>query len=314
MPLDPKCQILLDMFAGVPKSDFDTLDAATYRQMMDNPMPAPKADVAHVEDVRIPVGDGMIGARIYHPRPGAVLPGLVFYHGGGFVIGTLDTHDGLCRALARAADCAVVSVDYRLAPEHPFPTPVEDAYAAKQWVAANASDLGLDPGRIAVGGDSAGGNLAAVVAQLSAARGSAPLVHQLLFYPVTDCSFDTSSYRDNAEGYFLTAEMMRWFWRQYVGELGRGLDPLASPLRAEISSDLAPATVVTAEYDPLRDEGEAYAARLREAGIPVTLRRFDGVIHGFASMLGVVDQADEAVRFGANALRKAFAEEAIAVV
>jgi acetyl esterase len=197
-------------------------------------------------------------------------------------------------------------VDYRLAPEHVYPAAVDDAYAATQWVATNAHLLKIDPQRIAVAGDSAGGNLAAVVAIIARDKGTPKLCHQLLTYPVTDMAFRSESYVTNGEGYFLTKDMMAWFGRQYVPADHDVEDPLLSPLYAKDLSGLPPATVITAEYDPLRDEGEAFAKRLSEAGVETKLIRYDGVIHGFFSMNGAIDQADEAHAFAAGELRKAF--------
>jgi acetyl esterase len=262
--------------------------------------------VAAVEDRRLAGPGGELPVRVYRPPGTGPFPALVYLHGGGWVLGGLDTHDGTCRALARAVPCVVVSVDYRLAPEHPFPCAAEDAWAATRHVAANAAAFGAEPGRIAVGGDSAGGNLAAVVALMARDRGGPSLVHQLLVYPVIDAAMDTPSYRENAEGYFLTADAMAWFWGHYVPDPAARRNPYASPLRAADLAGVAPAQVLTAEFDPLRDEGETYAARLRAAGVPVTLRRFDGMIHGFFSMTGSLDQAAVAVEEAAVGLRAAF--------
>jgi acetyl esterase len=235
-----------------------------------------------------------------------VLPLLVFFHGGGFVIGDIDTHDATCRGLAKAAHCIVVSVDYRLAPEHPFPAAPEDCYAATVWVADNAASLGGDGARLAVGGDSAGGNLAAVVALMARDRGGPALTHQLLIYPVIDHNFDTASYVENGRGYLLSREMMMWFWGLYLEDAGDGSKPYASPIRAEDLSGLAAATIISAEFDPLRDEGEAYARRLGDADVAVTARRYDGMVHGFFAMTAVLDRAREAVAFAAAELRRAW--------
>ncbi len=232
---------------------------------------------------------------------------LVFFHGGGWVIGDLETPDGTCRALANRAGCVVVSVDYRLAPENKFPAAPQDTYAATQWVAANAASIHVDPARIAVGGDSAGGNLAAVTAQMARDRGGPRLVFQLLVYPVIDGACDTASYRDNAEGYLLTKDMMRWFWNHYVRDAEDLFNPIASPLRARSLKGLPPALVQTAEFDPLRDEGEAYAAQLKQAGVPVRLTRYNGMIHGFFGMASVMDRAKTAIDEAGAALRSAFA-------
>ena len=266
----------------------------------------PPEAVARVEDRRVPGSVGEIPVRIYTPEGSAPFPVLVYFHGGGWVIGNLDTHDAVCRLLANRAGCLVVSVDYRLAPEDPYPAAAEDAYAATRWVAAHAATLGGDAGRIAVGGDSAGGNLTAVVALMARDRGGPPLVHQLLVYPVTDAPGDNASYRDNGAGYLLTAEMMRWFWGHYTaGETSRR-DAFLSPLHARDLRGLPPALVITAEFDPLRDEGEAYAERLRAAGVAVRCSRYPGMIHGFFGMTALLDRAREAIDEAASALRAAF--------
>jgi acetyl esterase len=244
--------------------------------------------------------------RIYTPEGAPPHPLLVFFHGGGFVICNVDSHDGTCRLLCNGAGCLVVSVDYRLAPEAKFPAAPEDCYAATCWAAENAAALGADPQRLAVAGDSAGGNLAAVVPLMARERGGPELAHQLLVYPVTNHAFDTPSYQEHAEGGLLSRKMMIWFWQHYLEKPEDGQNPLASPLRASDLRGLPSATVITAEYDPVRDEGEAYAARLREAGVPTVLTRYDGMMHGFFSMSGFIDRAEEAVSQAAEALRNAF--------
>jgi acetyl esterase len=231
---------------------------------------------------------------------------LVYFHGGGWVIGSLDTHDNSCRTLANSTGAIVVSIDYRLAPEHKFPAPLEDCYAAASWVVANAASLGGDAERVAIGGDSAGGNLTAAVALMARDKGGPRFTHQLLVYPVTDAACDTRSYVENAEGYFLTKVSMLWFWNHYLRERLDGENPYASPLRAEDLKGLPPATVLTAEYDPLRDEGEQYGARLKEAGVPTRITRYDGMIHGFFGMGDVLPQAKDAMREAAAALRQSF--------
>jgi acetyl esterase len=229
----------------------------------------------------------------------------VYFHGGGFVMCSLDSHDGICRSLANAAGCVVVSVDYRLAPEHPYPAAPEDCYAATQWVAKNGAELAIDVTRLAIGGDSAGGNLTAVTALLARDRDGPSLRFQLLIYPVTDCAFDTASYQENAEGYMLTTGMMRWFWEKYLTDPVQGSEAYASPLRAANLANLPPGLCITAGYDPLRDEGEAYAARLREAGIAVRTSRYPGMFHGFLSMTAQLDTAREAMAEAGAALRAA---------
>ncbi|WP_207369128.1 alpha/beta hydrolase [Heyndrickxia faecalis] len=266
---------------------------------------APEA-VQKVENRTIPIEGAEIAVRIYTPEGEGPFPVLVYYHGGGWVIGNLETVDVPCRMLANRAGCIVVSVDYRLAPEHKFPTAAEDAYAAVQWVAEHAVEIGADPGRIAVGGDSAGGNLAAVVSLMAREQGGPSLAYQMLFYPVTNHSYDTDSYRENAEGYFLTKNTMIWFWNHYLRDEMDGQHPYASPLLAEDLSGLPPALVITAGFDPLRDEGEAYAERLKAAGVPVEATRYDGMIHGFIWMPGVLAASRDAINRAANALKEAF--------
>ena len=308
MPLHPQAEKLLSLLQGALPRDPAVLSPAALRAGYRALVAGRRGpEVEKVEDRRIPGPGGEIPVRLYRPRTRGPLPLLVFLHGGGFVVCDLDTHDPLCRLLANAVGCAVLSVDYRLAPEAKFPAAPEDCYAATCWAAENARALGTDPSRIAVAGDSAGGNLAAVVAQQVRDRSGPDLVHQLLIYPVTHHAFDTLSYRENAEGYFLTRGMMEWFWNHYLEKPEHGRDPLASPLVAEDVSGLAPATVVTAEFDPLRDEGEAYAERLRAAGVPVELQRYDGMFHGFFAMTEMLDTAREAMEHAAGRLRAAFA-------
>jgi acetyl esterase len=254
--------------------------------------------VAHVEDREMSGPNGDIPVRIYIPHGQPPLPVLVYLHGGGWVIGNLDTADQFCRLIANAAGCLVVSVNYRHAPEHRFPLPAEDAYAATLWTSRHATTFDGDAARLAVGGHSAGANLAAVVALMARDRGAPSLTYQLLVVPVIDHTFETDSYRENAEGYGLTADAMRWFWSHYLREKADGDHPYASPLRAPGLRGLPPAFVATAEFDPLRDEGEAYAARLAADGVPTTQKRYKGMIHGF---LGPQANADMA-----EALRNAF--------
>ena len=261
--------------------------------------------MAEVTERTIPGPATALPIRVYRPSIGAVLPGLVWYHGGGWVFGDLDMSDGTCRALANAAECVVVSVDYRLAPETPFPGAVDDAYAAVDWVAEHADQLGIDPDRIAVGGDSAGGNLAAAVCLIARERGRPAICHQVLVYPVTDHRLETESYQTNGQGYLLTRTSMEWFWGHYLGDQDRA-HPLASPLLADSLAMLPSATVVTAEFDPLRDEGEAYGERLRGAGILTTITRYHGMIHGFFGMADVIQAGRTARAQVAEELRVAF--------
>lgn len=237
--------------------------------------------VADVRDVAIGAAPGAAAVRVYRPGTEGSLPALVWYHGGGWTVGSLQTHDSLCRALAAGGPCCVVSVGYRLAPEYRFPAAVEDAWAGLSWTVDNSTQLGVDPGRIAVGGDSAGGNLAAVMA-LRARDEGVPIALQTLVYPVTDADFERESYREHADGLNLTRARMRWYWQQYMGEADPR-DPRAAPLHARLGG-VAPALVQIAEYDVLRSEGDAYARRLAEAGVPVTLTCYRGMLHGFLQM------------------------------
>ena len=307
MPLHPQAEKFLSLLQDALPRDPAVLSPKALREGYRALVAGRRGpEVARVEDRRIPGPAGEVPVRLYRPRPSGSLPLLVFLHGGGFVVCDLDTHDPLCRLLANAVDCAVLSVDYRLAPEAKFPAAPEDCYAATCWAVENARALGADPSRIAVAGDSAGGNLAAVVAQLARDRSGPKLAHQLLIYPVTNHAFDTPSYRENAEGYFLTRAMMQWFWDHYLERPEQGRDPLASPLLAKELSGVAPATVITAEFDPLRDEGEAYAERLRVAGVPVELQCYDGMFHGFFAMTEMLDTARDAMEHAAGRLRAAF--------
>jgi acetyl esterase len=309
MPVDPQAQAILDQIAeaGLPQSSDLSVDEARRmmieRRKLVNAAPDP---VGRVENRAIPGPGGEIPIRVYAPSGAGPFPILVYFHGGGWVLGTLDTHDALCRALTNAAECVVMSVEYRLAPEHKFPAAAEDAYAATRWAASNGDALGADGSRLAVGGDSAGGNLAAAVTLMARDRGGPPLTHQLLIYPVTDRSFETRSYRDNADGYMLSRGDMIWFWDHYLSDEADADNPYASPLRAEDLRNLPSATVITAEYDPLRDEGEAYAARLREAGVSVESTCYPGMIHGFLANLAVIDAGKQAVRASGQALSAAF--------
>jgi acetyl esterase len=258
------------------------------------------------EDRTVPGPAGEIPVRVYGAGEEPA-PVLVYLHGGGWVVGSIVSHDGVCATLARLSGCVVVSVEYRLAPEHPFPAALDDAWAATQWVAEHAGEIGGLGDRLAVGGDSSGGNLAAVCA-LRARDAGIPVALQLLVYPVCDADPDRPSWREFGHGYFLTREVMLAFWQAYIPE-GEGdrFHPDASPLRAADVAGVAPAFVLTAEYDVLRDEGEAYAERLREVGVPVALHRYDGMIHGFYRLPGMIDRANDALAESAVALREAFA-------
>jgi acetyl esterase len=254
----------------------------------------------------LPASSGHVAVRIYRPSTtGGSKPVLLYFHGGGWTTGSLNTHDAPCRALARRADCLVVAVDYRLAPEHPFPAGLEDCWAATQWVVHNAGQIGGDSRAIAVGGDSAGGNLAAVVAIRARDRG-VRLALQMLVYPNTDCCLDTASCIANAEGYGLTLSAVSAYWDLYLPEQERRCDPEASPLRAADLRGVAPAWVMVCEYDPLRDEGVAYAEKLRESGVPLILREYEGVIHGIFRLAAYIDDGNQALDDAAAVLASAF--------
>lgn len=300
--IDPALQQIAAVMAAGASALPQPVTAAGLRAAFDVPMPLPPVEVATVRDVTLAGADGPIAARLYHPRPSTRLPVAVMMHGGGWVVGTLDTHDGLARALAHAAGCAVVSLAYRLAPEHPFPAGLDDCRAAIADLPAHAEDFAIDADRYAVVGDSAGGNLAAAVALALAGRPGAPAA-QVLFYPVIDCRFDTPSYRGAPAEGLLTEAMMRWFWQQYLGDAEPG--PLAAPIRAESLAGVAPATVILAGNDPLHDEGLAYARALQAAGVATDVHDFSGAIHGFASFVGLAPIAGEAVALAAAGLRLA---------
>src|SRR5262245_7345711 len=309
MPLDPAVRTFLDQLVamGLPAFETQTVEQARAAIRMMSQSGPPGEPVDHVEDRHVPGPAGSIPVRVYAPAGRRPAPALVYFHGGGWVIGGIDTHDGLCRQLANRAGATVVSVDYRLAPEPKFPAAVADCFAATRWVADNAAALGIDPARLAIGGDSAGGNLTAVVAQLARDRGGPRLRHQVLIYPATDPVMDYPSHAENASGYLLTREAMAWFYGHYLRTPADRTDPLAAPLRARDLAGLPPALVITAEFDPLRDEGEAYARRLEAAGVPTTLTRYDGMIHGFVGLTGFFEQARTAVDHIAGSLRSAFA-------
>jgi acetyl esterase len=309
MTLDPEIRALLEQQAasGAPPAHALSVQAARQAHLASAAaLGGRPVEVAAVADRSAPGPAGELPLRVYTPRGAAPFPIVVFFHGGGWVVGTLDSFDPLCRALAAAVPAVVVSVDYRLAPEHRFPAAVEDAYAATAWASRHAADLGGAQHRLAVAGESAGGNLAAVVALGARDRGGPPIAFQLLVYPITDAAMDTASYKEMAEGYGLEAATMRWYWDHYLGGAD-GARPDASPLRAAFFGGLPPALVITAEHDVLRDEGEAYAERLRAAGVPARVRRWPGMAHGFLRWRAVTPAADRALQEAAAALREALA-------
>ncbi len=306
MPLDPQAKAVIDQLAALGMAPLHTLTPDEARaQMLARRAAIPVEPVAKIQDLAAAGPAGPIPLRAYTPEGSGPFPVVVYFHGGGWVVGNIESHDGTCRSLANASGCIVVSVEYRLAPEHKFPAATDDAYAAARWVSENADGFGGNADRLAVAGDSAGGNLAAVVSLMARDRGGPRIAFQLLVYPVTDFNLDTQSYMDNAEGYFLTRQGMDWFWKHYLSEPSEGSHPHASPLQAESLSGLPPALVITAEYDPLRDEGEAYAERLKAAGVSADCTRYPGMIHGFFGMSQVLDKANDAIREAGDALRSA---------
>ena len=315
MPVDPQVQQIIDALAA---SEFEPIQELSpeagrtqYERMVKARGIAP-APVAAVVDRAIPGPAGELPVRIYRPETDVgPLPALVYYHGGGHVIGNLDTHDAVARNLCNGARCVIVSVDYRLAPEHKFPAAAEDAFAAVRWCATPGADIGIDPERIAIGGDSAGGNLAAVAALMARDAGGPSIRLQVLVYPVTDYGCDTESYRTYAEGYgMLEAQSMRWFRDHYLRDEADRLDWRAAPLRAGDLSGLPPALVLTAQCDVLHDEGEEYALRLRAAGVDVEHEDCEGMIHGFFTMAPMIDGAVRAQALVCGALGSAFAQVA----
>lgn len=310
--LDPQAQALLRLIQerGLPATNALTPMEArqVYRDRRTFTQPAPP-EVALTRDFTAPGPAGPVPLRAYRPlgsAPGAVLPALVYFHGGGWVIGDLDTHDVLCRQLCNASGCAVLSVDYRMGPEHRFPAAIDDALAVTRWVFGQAQELAIDPARIAVGGDSAGGNIAAVVCLALRDAGHALPACQLLIYPATDMRRTAASHRENGEGYLLTSAVIDYFQSHYV-DTQQYHDWRASPLLAANHAGLPPALVLTAGFDPLRDEGLAYADKLSAAGCQVQYVCFSRQIHGFITMGRVIDEANTAVRLCADLLREKLA-------
>ncbi|MFP3602238.1 alpha/beta hydrolase [Paraburkholderia sp. SIMBA_053] len=318
MPLNPKIEQVLDMIARAKRPKLHEMTAQAARASYEKSAPIleiASAPMFAVEDLRVPTRDGAtIRARLYQavePSWAEPAPALIYYHGGGFTVGSVDTHDALCRMFARDGKCTVLSVDYRLAPEHKFPTAVNDAFDALVWLHAHAAEFGIDAGRLAVGGDSAGGTLATVCAVLARDAGIA-LSLQLLIYPGTTGYQETDSHSRLADGFLLSGETIQWFFDQYVREASDRDDwrfaPLDGTRGAPEFGGLAPAWIATAEYDPLSDEGDAYAKKLRDHGNEVTLRRYPGMIHEFFKMGGFVPDVAHAHAEAAAALRRAFGE------
>ncbi|MEW4468235.1 alpha/beta hydrolase [Parasphingorhabdus sp. JC815] len=300
--IDPHLQTILKAMADSGFQLPDPLEVPSLRAIADAPIPAPQIEIAQQRDLTIAIDGRELAGRLYHPEPSKLLPVVLFFHGGGWVHGTLETHNRLAAHIAVKAHCALISVDYRLAPENPFPAAWDDALLSLRWLKKHHGDLNIDAERIALAGDSAGGNLAAAAAQ--AVAGDAAIVHQLLFYPVLDGRCATASFAQDHPG-FLSSDQMRWYWDQYAPAKKRS-DPRASPAVVSISADLAPATIIVAGNDPLHDEGTAYAAALEAAGVATNLHDFPVAIHGFASLFGMAPIADEAIGKATDALRSAF--------
>jgi acetyl esterase len=310
MALDPQVQYVLGLVEKAGYPEFWQLTPQGARELFDKTAPVLDAafeEVARFEELRIPGPAGELRVNLYAPQAkgAGALPLLVYFHGGGFVIGSLESYDKLCRVLANRAGCLVASVDYRLAPEHKFPAAPDDCIAALRWLAAHAGEIGAAPARIAVGGDSAGGNLAAVTA-LQARDGGPKLAFQLLVYPCTGARQDEPSHFAFAEKLLLTRNNVLWFYEQYVAEEADRSDWRLAPLLAPDLAGLPPALVIVAGYDPLRDEGIAYAERLKAAGVPVELTNYEGMVHGFFSLSGAIDAGKRALEQSAAALRRAF--------
>jgi acetyl esterase len=307
MPLDPQARQVLDQLAALGLPPNHTVSPQQARENARNRPRVAGPEVAKVEDRTVSWRDAEVPVRIYTPAGTGPFPILIWCHGGGMVVGDLETADATARHLTVETGCVTVSVDYRLAPETKFPGACDDCYAAAVWASDNAASIQGDASRMAVGGDSAGGNLAAVLAQMARDRAHPSFAIQLLIYPMTSVDFETSSYRDNADGYLLTRDSMKWYWEQYLDSDDDAEHAYAVPSTARSFRDLPPALVITAEFDPLRDEGEAYAKKLEAAGVPVTSTRYDGMIHGFFAMAGTVDKSDRAIAEAAEAMKKAFA-------
>jgi acetyl esterase len=300
MPLHPQAQAVVTGVQSTGMPPFETLSVEEGRAVIAGfgALMVPAEDVASVVNVAVPGPEVSIPMRVYAPAGDGLLPAILYFHGGGFCTGSIDLVDPLCRALANRSGCVVISVGYRLAPEHPYPAAVLDAYIAANWVAQNGREIGVDSNRLAIAGDSAGANLATVTCMVLRDKGDDVRIwQQVLIYPVTDLvKDDTPSYRDNGEGYLLTRGMMKWFKGHYLsGAEDRIWEPYCSPVRQKDLSGLPPAIIVTAEYDPLRDEGEAYGQLLEMDGVRGDVRRQEGMIHGFFWMGSAIDRGRELI-------------------
>ncbi|QDT45783.1 Carboxylesterase NlhH [Gimesia alba] len=310
MPVHPQVAQYLEEIAKVDLPSFEEMTPEIIRSTL-SPSPEPHLPAKKIDDLKLPVNGTEIPVRIYTPgasqeNSSEAFPALVYFHGGGWVMGTLDAYDGLCQDLAGTASCKVISVDYRMAPEHPYPVPFEDAYSATEWIVSHAGDLEIDPTRIAVGGDSAGGNLATAVAIRARQSNILNLIYQMLVYPVTNYQFDTESYQKYGIDYFLTKRAMEWFWDQYLPHESAGREVYASPLRSKDLSRLPDAIVITAGYDPLYSEAVQYVELMRRSGVDVAHINYEDMIHGFFRRSDLYDRAFEAVQLAGQYLRKAF--------
>lgn len=305
MPLHPQAQSFLDLIAKKNAPPWEDLEPVVSRTMFNDLKAFFGEGPEHctVSDQTI---NGNIPVRIYRPSTTSPLPAVMYFHGGGWVLGNIETHDALCRQLAVASNSVVFNVDYRLAPEHPFPTAFDDCFEATRFVSNHAEDLGVDPGKIAVAGDSAGGNLAAVVALKARDFGSPNIHSQWLIYPVIEPNFNSDTYRQFASNYGLTLETMKYFWDQYVPNEKDRMHPYAAPVRAENLKGLPFTQIITAEYDVLREEGEIYGAKLKEAGVNIELIQYDGMLHGFMHFSAAFDDGKQAVLDLGNAMKSRF--------
>lgn len=313
MPLHPQAATFLDQLSRLKSPPVETLPIDLTRQalILASSVKMAPAKLARIETRTItgPTGDEL-KLRVYWPHGDGPFGACLYFHGGGWVLNNIDTHDDLAQRLAEASGCVFVSVDYRLAPEHKYPSAIEDAYAALKWVVSNSGELQIDPNKIAVCGDSAGGNIAAALCLMTRDRNGPPIAFQALIYPITDCDFSRRSYHENSDGYFLTTSQMRWFWQHYVSSSEQMQEPYASPLRAKSLKGLPPALILTAEFDPLRDEGEAYGAALGAVGIAVEVHQYHGMIHAFIKRVDQFDAAIQAIRQIGDAMKLAFRKNA----
>ncbi len=308
MPVHPQVVQYLEQIANYDLPSFDEMTPELIRSTL-TPSPEPHIPAKAIENLTLSINKAEIPIRIYTPaekESAAKFPALVYFHGGGWVMGTLDAYDGLCQDLAGIAGCKIISVDYRMAPEFPYPVPFEDAYAATEWISSNARTLGIDEHRIAIGGDSAGGNLATAVAIKSRQSDHLKLLYQMLVYPVTNFQFDTDSYQKYGSNYFLTKRAMEWFWDQYLPDESAGREIYASPLRCKDLSGLPDALVITAGYDPLYSEVVEYAEQMRQSGIKIEHINYEDMIHGFFRRSDLYDRAFEAVQMAGQKLKEVF--------